>query len=1102
MVTAAPGSHPRTMRGFLSVFSLMVRRTIGVLAFGSILLACEILEDEGDDGIVAPGPVRVAQVLVSPATVALVVGGEGVQLTATVLAADGRTLTDRTVTWSIASSAVASVSTSGLVTAVGAGSATISATADGVSGSAGVTVTQDPCQVLRALSLGQTVSGSLGSADCRLSDNTAVQLYEFALTSPTTVEIVMSSTQVDPYLLLANSAGVLIDQDDDGGGGRNARLLRELQAGRYVVFANTYAENDFGSYSLSLRTAPAACSTGRPLSIPGNATGSLSASASCLRNGGYYEDRYALTVSTRTSVTLNMTSSAVDAVLTVLDAKQAVWGQDDDSGDGFNARLDVTLDPGSYTILASGYPGETGAYQLEARVTADPCANFRPIALGGTANGTITSTDCGFNDGKGGSTYYAHRYLLTLSAASRVQMDLSSSVFDTYLILQTAAGEVIGENDDVSSTSTNSRLTANLAAGQYVINTTSYDSGKTGAYTLAVSAITTTSVGISVAPTVATLQAGQTQQATVSVTGAPNSAVTWASSAAAVATVSTTGLIRALTAGSAVMTATSVADPSRTATVTVTVTAPANAVNLDIAAVYLVQVTQQLDGRVPQVAGRDAVARVFVRGSRTGLAAVPVRLRVYDGTTLLTTLRGTATPSTAVDESCCAANLLIPGGLIRPNLRVLADVDPDNTVAETNETDNQFPLNGTPMTVQVRTVPPLNVRFLQVLQRRSGLRGTATTGMVAALNAYWPLGTTNADVRSTVFTIDYALDAGDINGWIRLVRDVETARRVDQYNGYYYGVVTYRSTSGIVGIANGIPARSSVGIDETTPFGATEARLTFVHEMGHAFGLRHAPCGGAAGPERTYPFSDGRIGNWGMNTTVSPPVLKPPTETDVMGYCDNQWVGAFNYRRVMEHRQRNPDGAGVSGPAPALLVSGSVERGTVSLDAALSLTRGVPDLDDPRGSMVLEGFDRSGRRVFGHRFTPYPVDDAGEEIEAFVVSVPLAEALQAQLVRLEVRDARTGRSAVQLRTEAWAAPRPEARVEVTRDGGTTVAWPDGERPVTYVRDRATGHIVGVSREGTLYLDPSMSVDGIELLVSNGVTSTNYRIDRGARRLRQ
>src|SRR5204863_2960225 len=84
--------------------------------------------------------VPVASVTVSPAS-ASVTAGTTVQLTATPKDASGNALSGRTITWSSSNTAVATVSPSGLVTGVVAGSATITATSEGQSGTAAITVT-------------------------------------------------------------------------------------------------------------------------------------------------------------------------------------------------------------------------------------------------------------------------------------------------------------------------------------------------------------------------------------------------------------------------------------------------------------------------------------------------------------------------------------------------------------------------------------------------------------------------------------------------------------------------------------------------------------------------------------------------------------------------------------------------------------------------------------------------------------------------------------------------------------------------------------------------------------------------------------------------
>lgn len=85
-----------------------------------------------------PSPAPVATVSVSPPNATLDIGGT-VQLKAVATDASGNVLTGRSVTWSSANPAVATVA-SGLVTAVSAGTARITAESEGKSGSAEITV--------------------------------------------------------------------------------------------------------------------------------------------------------------------------------------------------------------------------------------------------------------------------------------------------------------------------------------------------------------------------------------------------------------------------------------------------------------------------------------------------------------------------------------------------------------------------------------------------------------------------------------------------------------------------------------------------------------------------------------------------------------------------------------------------------------------------------------------------------------------------------------------------------------------------------------------------------------------------------------------------
>lgn len=96
----------------------------------------------GDGGPSAP--VSVASVTVSPGQFTMVVGQIPVQFTSVARDASGNELSNRAVAWSANNSAVATVSNTGVVIAVGAGSVAITATSEGQAGSAALLVVAAP----------------------------------------------------------------------------------------------------------------------------------------------------------------------------------------------------------------------------------------------------------------------------------------------------------------------------------------------------------------------------------------------------------------------------------------------------------------------------------------------------------------------------------------------------------------------------------------------------------------------------------------------------------------------------------------------------------------------------------------------------------------------------------------------------------------------------------------------------------------------------------------------------------------------------------------------------------------------------------------------
>ena len=108
-----------------------------------VLAALALVTGCGDgESPAAPDPPRPTTLTVSPATVGLDALGASAHLSAEVRDQRGDAMTGVAVAWSSSNDAVATVDASGRATAAGNGTATITATADSMSGTAAVTVDQ------------------------------------------------------------------------------------------------------------------------------------------------------------------------------------------------------------------------------------------------------------------------------------------------------------------------------------------------------------------------------------------------------------------------------------------------------------------------------------------------------------------------------------------------------------------------------------------------------------------------------------------------------------------------------------------------------------------------------------------------------------------------------------------------------------------------------------------------------------------------------------------------------------------------------------------------------------------------------------------------
>ena len=145
-------------------------------------------------------------------------------------------------------------------------------------------------------------------------------------------------------------------------------------------------------------------------------------------------------------------------------------------------------------------PSHAAAIILAIALTLIASLNISPTAaaqtdcvqpLTATTTEGTWSTDCtsSIPAPQGSGDRYARFYTFTLDAESDATIDLSSNE-DTFLYLRSGTatdGSPIHENDDIDTASQNynSRIVETLAAGDYTIEATTYNAGRTGTFTLA-----------------------------------------------------------------------------------------------------------------------------------------------------------------------------------------------------------------------------------------------------------------------------------------------------------------------------------------------------------------------------------------------------------------------------------------------------------------------------------------------------------------------------------------------------------------------------------------------------------------------------------------
>ncbi len=459
---------------------------------------------------------------------------------------------------------------------------------------------------------------------------------------------------------------------------------------------------------------------------------------------------------------------------------------------------------------------------------------------------------------------------------------------------------------------------------------------------------------------------------------------------------------------------------------------------------YLTQAVQSRRFPVSLVAGEEALLRVFVTAPDAGGETVPpVRARFYvDGQEVYVAEipGGSASISAQVEEGSLAgsANARVPADIVQPGLEFVVEVDPAGTLGSGLGLARRIPETGR-LPVDVRAMPVFDLTVIPFVQNSNS--DTSIVEMVEAMatdpqghELLWdtrtllPIGDLEVTAHESVLV--------DTDNAHRLLAETTMIHAMEGAGGHYMGTMTGRVTGGAAGVAN---------LGGKTSFVTTDS-FVIAHELGHNMGLLHAPCRADTYLDSVFPRADGSIGAWGYDFRDGGRLLSQATP-DLMSFCRRpHWISDYHFTNALGYRwsgavsARSATTFKVGTPrsvatARSLLLWGGVDGvGAPFLEPAF-VVEAPASLPLSTGDYRIIGRTANGEELFSLAFEMPEVSD-GTGGSSFAFTLPIEPGWSEEL----------------------------AGVTLSGPGGAVTLDEDTNRPVTILRNPATGQVRGVLRD--------------------------------------
>ncbi len=335
------------------------------------------------------------------------------------------------------------------------------------------------------------------------------------------------------------------------------------------------------------------------------------------------------------------------------------------------------------------------------------------------------------------------------------------------------------------------------------------------------------------------------------------------------------------------------------------------------------------DNTISLIAGKPAWVRVYLRAGMGGgdvadiTGELEVRHRrfgfIYQTVaTLSPQPPGTATarenPDYATERNTLGwtLNFLLPAELVCGNLELVARIDsPADAHAEHSvrvgaTLQQTLRLAGIMVgyngpSSSAPNAPNLTLAAPSLANLQTTSAWTLLTFPVQSAATYRSVGTITWDRHLQ----DAASSTGGCSpNWYVLNEKIQEQRVADgnRTDVLYYGLM-----------ALGIPMGPVVGCNSSgVSAGPSTDGVTMAHELGHACGLPHAPCGTTGDP--SYPAYEpydpantpqASIGEYGLDISNGG-IMSPELFKDMMSYCGPRWISLYNYEQLTGNLNLDP----------------------------------------------------------------------------------------------------------------------------------------------------------------------------------------------------